>query len=47
MPAARGEFSGFDGPKVVQALTRLASQTLDLAVVLICEGIGPAFTGDL
>ena len=45
--AARGEFSGFEGPKVVEAFTRLASQTLDLAVVLICEGIGPDFTGDL
>lgn len=45
--AARGEFSGFEGPKVVEAFTKLASQTLDLAVVLICEGIGPNFTGDL
>jgi hypothetical protein len=45
--AARGEFSGFEGPKVVEVFTRLASQTLDLAVVLICEGIGPNFTGDL
>ncbi len=45
--AARGEFSGFEGPKVVEAFNRLTSQTLDLAVVLICEGIGPAFTGDL
>lgn len=45
--AARGEFSGFEGPKVVEAFTNLASQTLDLGVVLIFEGIGPAFTGDL
>lgn len=45
--AARGEFSGFEGPKVIEAFTALASQTLDLAVVLICEGIGPDFTGDL
>jgi len=45
--AARGEFSGFEGPKVVEGFTKLTSQTLDLAVVLICEGIGPDFTGDL
>ena len=45
--ATRGEFSGFEGPTVVEAFNRLTSQTLDLAVVLICEGIGPAFTGDL
>ena len=45
--AARGEFSGFDGPKVVEAFTGLVSQTLDLAVVLVFEGVGPAFSGDL
>jgi hypothetical protein len=36
--AARGEFSGFEGPKVVEAFNRLTSQTLDLAVVLILRG---------
>ncbi len=28
--ASRGEFSGFEGPKVVEAFNRLTSQTLDL-----------------
>jgi hypothetical protein len=45
--AARGEFTGFEGPKVVETFTRLVSETLDLAVVLIFEGVGPAFTGDM
>jgi hypothetical protein len=44
--AARGEFAGFEGPKIVEIFTRLASETLDLAVVLIFEGVGPAFTDD-
>jgi hypothetical protein len=45
--AQRGEFSGFEGPATLEAFTRLASQTLDLVLVMIFEGIGPAFTGDL
>ena len=45
--AARGEFSGLEGPKVLEAFTRLTSQTLDLVLVLIFEGIGPDFSGDL
>ena len=45
--ASRGEFTGFEGPKVVETVTQLATQTLDLAVVLIFEGVGPAFTGDM
>lgn len=43
----RGEFSGLEGPRVLEAFNRLASQTLDLVLVLIFEGIGPSFTGDL
>lgn len=45
--AARGEFSGLEGPKVLEAFTRLASQTLDLVLALVFEGIGPGFAGDL
>jgi hypothetical protein len=45
--AERGEFTGFEGPGVLEAFNRLASQTLDLAVVMLFEGIGPSFTGDL
>jgi len=44
---ARGEFTGFEGPKVLEAFTQLASQTLDLVLALIFEGIGPDFSGDL
>ncbi len=43
----RGEFAGFEGPKVLEAFTRLASQTLDLVLALVFEGIGPDFSGDL
>ena len=32
---------------MVEAFNRLTSQTLDVAIVLIFEGIGPAFAGDL
>lgn len=45
--AERGEHLGFEGPSTLEAFNRLASQTLDLVVVLIFEGIGPAFAGDL
>lgn len=45
--AARGEFSGLEGPKVLEAFTRLSSQTLDLVLTLVFEGIGPSFSGDL
>jgi hypothetical protein len=45
--AARGEFTGFEGPELVESFTQLVSQTLDLGVVLIFEGVGPSFTGDL
>jgi hypothetical protein len=45
--AARGEFSGFEGPAALEAFNRVASQTLDLALVMIFQGIGPSFTGDL
>lgn len=45
--ATRGEFSGFEGPKTLESFTRLVSQTLDLVLVMIFEGIGPSFTGDL
>jgi hypothetical protein len=44
---ARGEFTGFEGPKVLEAFNRLVSQTLDLVLVLNFEGIGPAFSGDV
>jgi hypothetical protein len=45
--AAQGEFTGFEGPKLLEAFTQLAIQTLDLAVVLVFEGVGPLFTGDI
>jgi hypothetical protein len=45
--AARGEFSGFEGPKVLEAFNRLVSQTLDLVLAVIFEGIGPGFSADL
>jgi hypothetical protein len=45
--AARGEFSGFEGSKVLEAFTRLSSQVLDLVLALIFEGIGLSFSGDL
>jgi hypothetical protein len=45
--AERGEFSGFEGPATLEAFTRMVSQTLDLVLVMIFEGIGPSFTGDL
>jgi hypothetical protein len=43
----RGEFTGFEGPRVLEAFNRLTSQTLDLVVVLLLEGIGPSFAGDV
>lgn len=45
--AERGEYSGFEGPGVLEAFDRLASQTLDVVLVMVFEGIGPSFTGDL
>lgn len=45
--AERGEYSGLEGPGVIEAYIRLASQTLDLVLVLVFEGIGPSFTGDV
>jgi hypothetical protein len=45
--AERGESSGFEGPGVVEAFNRLASQTLDVVLVLVFQGIGPTFTGDV
>ncbi len=45
--AKQGEFSGFEGPKVIEAFNRLTSQTLDLVLALVFEGIGPSFSGDI
>jgi hypothetical protein len=45
--ASRGEFSGFEGPRVLESFNRLASQTLDLVLALNFEGIGRTFSGDL
>jgi hypothetical protein len=45
--AARGEFSGLEGPQTLEAFNRLASQTLDIVVALVMQGIGPTFTSDL
>lgn len=45
--AARGESTGFEGPRVLEAFNRLVSQTLDLVLVLSFEGVGPSFSGDL
>lgn len=45
--AERGEFVGFEGPRVLEAFNGLMSQTLDVVLALIFQGIGPSFTGDL
>jgi hypothetical protein len=45
--AARGEFSGFEGARVLEAFNRLASQTLDLVLALNFEGAGRTVAGDL
>jgi hypothetical protein len=45
--ASRGEFSGFEGAKTLEAFNRVLVQTYDIVLALIFEGIGPAFTGDL
>lgn len=45
--AARGEFSGFESVRTLEAFNRLLVQTYDVVLVLLLEGIGPAFTGDL
>lgn len=45
--AARGEFGGFEGPAVHETFSRLMSQTLDVVLSLVFQGIGPAFTGDV
>jgi hypothetical protein len=45
--AGRGEFSGFESARTLEAFNRLLTQTYDLVLVLLLEGIGPAFTGDL
>jgi hypothetical protein len=43
----RGEFSGFESAKTLEAFNRLVFQTYDLVLVLLFEGIGPSFTGDI
>lgn len=45
--AERGEFSGFEGPKTLESFNGVIAQTYDLVLVLLMEGIGPTFTGDL
>lgn len=45
--AQHGEFSGYESARTLEAFNRLVEQTYDLVLVLIFEGIGPAFTGDL
>jgi hypothetical protein len=45
--AARGEFSGFESVRTLEAFNRLLVQTYDVVLVLLLEGIGPALTGDM
>lgn len=45
--ASRGEFSGFESAKTLEAFNRVLVQTYDIVLALLFEGIGPAFTGDL
>jgi hypothetical protein len=45
--AERGELSGFEGPKVLESFNRLTSQTLDVVLALVFQGVGSSFTGDL
>jgi hypothetical protein len=43
----RGEFIGFESPATLRAFNEVVKQTFDLVLVLVFEGIGPAFAGDL
>jgi hypothetical protein len=45
--AERGEFTGFESSATVEAFSRLLARIYDLILVLLFEGVGPAFTGDL
>lgn len=45
--AARGEFSGFENAKTLEAFNRLLFQTWDIVLALFFEGVGPSFTGDI
>lgn len=45
--ASRGEFSGFEGAKTLDAFNRVVVQTYDIVLALILEGIGPPFAGDI
>jgi hypothetical protein len=43
----RGEYSGFETARALEALNRTTAECLDLVIVLLFHGIGPALTGDL
>lgn len=43
----RGEFIGFESATTLRAFNELARQVFDLILVLVFEGVGPSFTGDL
>lgn len=43
----RGEYSGFETARTLEALNRRIAECLDLVLVLLFHGIGPGFTGDL
>jgi len=45
--AGRGEFSGFESARTLESFNSVASQCLDLVLVLLFNGIGPTSTGDL
>jgi len=45
--AERGEYTGFESAKTLEAFNRVAFQVYDVVLALIFEGIGPSFTGDL
>ncbi len=43
----RGEFIGFESAATLRVFNEVVRQTFDLILVLVFEGIGPAFTGEL
>lgn len=45
--ASRGEFAGFESAATLASFSKLVFAVYDLLLVLVFEGIGPAFTGDV
>lgn len=43
----RGEYSGYEGPIVVEKFNELSSRVLDMILTLVLHGVGAATTGDL